>query len=81
MPLSVGDWIVLEQSLTEVTVHHEHFPDCLRHQGSHDKRMGEIWDQLSLKSRIAVAAGYLLGNQTKPAVAIRRAYIMMCREN
>jgi hypothetical protein len=75
--LNAGEWVRLEQALSEVTVHHEHFPECLRYRKQFSAM---VWDQLSLNDRVGLAAEHLFhcGVMGGAAKIIHQAYIKLC---
>lgn len=76
--LSVGEWIVIEQALTEVRLNHESFPQCLRYGRS--RHLIEGWDDMPLYDRIGVVAITLHGiDCSPPAKIVIQAYEKLCR--
>jgi len=79
---SAGEWIVLEQCLTEVTVNCEHFPTAAWHawyaKTYTEEQFLEIWERWGFRMQITVVACLLVGDQTPPAKKIRAAYERLC---
>ena len=87
---TAGEWIVLEQCLTEVSVNSEPFPAAAYRLASWSRpssmltleQYTMLWEEWSIEKRVIIAAICLHSiDRSRPALTIMRAYEKLCRSS